>query len=46
MMYYGYRNEDHQKVYLDVLNNVIKDLRTAKFIPLSEKVIAHFFCVA
>lgn len=43
MMYYGYRNEDHQKVYLDVLNNVIKDLRTAKFIPLSEKVIAHFF---
>lgn len=43
MMYYGYKNTEHQKTYLNVLHSVNKDLCVAKFIPFSEKALAQVF---
>lgn len=43
MMYYGYKNMEHQKIYLNVLHSVNKDIRVVQFIPFSEKVMTQIF---
>lgn len=43
MGYYGCKNEEHQKEYLNTLRNTIMDLYNASFIPYSEKCLAWVF---
>ena len=43
MGYYGCKNEEHQKEYLNTLRNTIMDLCNADFIPFGEKCLAHVF---
>ena len=43
MGYYGCKNEEHQREYLNTLRNTIMDLYNASFIPYSEKCLAWVF---
>ncbi len=43
MGYYGCKNEEHQKEYLNTLRNTIMDLCNADFIPFGEKCLARVF---
>lgn len=43
MLYYEYKDKEHQDYYLKMLKNTITDLNNANFVPLSEKCLAKIF---
>lgn len=43
MGYYGYKDAEHQRYYLNTLRNTITDMCNANFIPFSEKCLSRVF---